>query len=485
MTGALTRRWRAAALAVCLTTLAARPALAHGHLRSSVPANGAVLSTAPSALRLTFTESPELAFTTVELLDPTGQPVALASVALIPDSSRVVVAAIRGPLVAGRYTVRWRTAAKDGHPTSGEFHFSIESGAAGLSVAPAKVAGQAASSPPAAGMSTRGDAVLEQRTGAFDVQSPGYVVVRWILFTAVLIVVGAVAFRFAVLPRVSGAEAVDAAWLADAGRRAAHAGYLAAIAALVASALRLAAQSFALDGAGDRWWPASLGDLLGHSVWGRVWVVSVVAAAGAALAFQRARGGSARAWAGAAAAAVTLAASLGLSGHAASSDRLPALAVVADSLHVIGASGWLGSLLLVVVAGLPAALAASAGPDAGERGVRVARLVQAYSPTALLFAGMVGVTGVFATWLHVASVPALWSTPYGRTLLVKLAVLSVVVATGAYNWLRLRPSLGGSDGPPRLRRSAAMELLVGVLVLLVTAVLVATPTAVEAAVAAR
>ena len=66
-------------------------------------------------------------------------------------------------------------------------------------------------------------------------------------------------------------------------------------------------------------------------------------------------------------------------------------------------------------------------------------------------------------------------------LLLKLAVLSVVAATGAYNWLRVKPTLGDARGATRVRRSASIELTVGLLVLLVTAILVATPTSVDVA----
>ena len=81
------------------------------------------------------------------------------------------------------------------------------------------------------------------------------------------------------------------------------------------------------------------------------------------------------------------------------------------------------------------------------------------------------------------SVSALWQSEYGRTLLLKLGILSVVAGTGAYNWLRVKPALGSIEGAVRIRRSATLELAVGVLVLVVTAVLVATPTPMDAAMA--
>src|SRR5439155_21438921 len=120
----------------------------------------------------------------------------------------------------------------------------------------------------------------------------------------------------------------------------------------------------------------------------------------------------------------------GFSGHAVSVPRLVARSVAADGFHVIGASGWLGTLFLVVFAGLPAARMR----DKDQRAAHVARLVTAFSPVALSFAALAAATGVFASWLHLPSVSALWQTPYGQALLRKLVILSGAAATGFYNW---------------------------------------------------
>ena len=115
----------------------------------------------------------------------------------------------------------------------------------------------------------------------------------------------------------------------------------------------------------------------------------------------------------------------------------------------------------------------------GARGAAVARLVHAFHPAALAFAGLAVVTAVLAGWLHVGLGSALWESAYGRTLLIKLAILSVVVATCAYNWLRVKPALCDDIGVRRVRRSAAVGIAVALLVLVVTAVLVATPPPTE------
>jgi len=110
-----------------------------------------------------------------------------------------------------------------------------------------------------------------------------------------------------------------------------------------------------------------------------------------------------------------------------------------------------------------------------RRGETVASLVHAFSPAALAFAAIVALTGLLATWAHLGFTSALWTTSYGRTLLLKLAILAALAAAGAWNWKRVKPALGDEAGAARLRRSVRLELGFGVLVLLVTAILVATP----------
>ena len=257
---------------------------------------------------------------------------------------------------------------------------------------------------------------------------------------------------------------------------AASVGLGASVTLLAVALLRLVAQSVAMHGAADAFDATFVSTMLANTIWGWGWILQVVATIVAIAAFRSARRArSVVGWSIATVACAALALTPALSGHAAAAPRLTGLAIALDTLHVIGAAGWLGSLLLVVVAGIPVAMRV----DQGRRGAVVARLVSAFSPTALIFAGIVVVTGLFAGWLHIGFSAALWESAYGRTLLIKLGILSVVMATGAYNWLRVRPALGDDLGARRIRRSATVEVGVAVLVLIATAVLVATPPPME------
>lgn len=448
---------------------------AHGVLQSSVPANGAHLNAVPRELRLSFTEAPQLALARVQLTGPDGRAVTLGALSIAPESPRTLLASIAGPLQGGSYTVAWQVAGADGHPVRGTFRFVVAPGAAGLTSSSSANKEQAGQRSDSAAHHAPVSMPLSQ--GAFDAESPGYVVVRWILYAALLTVIGAVAFRGAVLSLLRRRPGVTSSEIREPARRAAVVGEIAAWVLALAVVARLVAQSLALHGPGNVADPVLLRTMVFGTGWGASWLLQAGAAVVTLVAFRFARRPDrvtmARAsWGLAAVAAVALAFSAALGSHAAASPRYSTLAMVVDSLHVLGASGWLGSLFVLVAAGLPAAWSM---PET-RRAQAVADLVNAFSPTALLFAGIVAATGVFAAWLHIGSFGALWTSSYGKLLLLKLAILALVAGTGAYNWLRVRPALGGVEGGARIRRSASAELLIGALVLLVTAILVATPT---------
>lgn len=458
---------RVALIAFMLVLLFPGLALAHLGLASSTPKEGAHLGVAPRELRLRFTEAVEASVARLRLLGPNGTEVAISAVRSLPDSGQVIIADITGALEAGTYTVEWQVIGRDGHPVRGTIPFVIAPGATGVGAAVTPSASDT--------MSTQHHDPTSMPTGeGFGAESIGYVIVRWLQFTALLLVIGTVAFAFVVLGLLRRTEP-DTDTVSLMRTRAAAVGLWASVALLAVTFLRLMAQSFAMHGPGQAFSASFVGSMLTNTVWGWGWILQLIAVVLAIAAFILARREKSAGWALAAVACVALAMTPALSGHAASAPRYNGLAIASDTLHVIGAAGWLGSLLLLLAVGIPVAMRRAEG----QRGATVARLVNAFSPTALGFAGLAVLTGVFSGWLHIGLSSALWQSDYGRTLLIKLAILSVVIATGAYNWLKVKPALGDDLGAQRIRRSATVEVAVGVLVLIVTAVLVATPPPME------
>jgi len=177
---------------------------------------------------------------------------------------------------------------------------------------------------------------------------------------------------------------------------------------------------------------------------------------------------AARRWRGAWSAAAIFAYVLGvtpaLAGHAAASPNFTRFMIGTDFLHVLGGASWLGTLFAVIVVGVPV----SWRLDGFERWSSVASLVNSFSPIALASASLVVVSGVVASWVHLDHLSALWQTAYGQVLLLKLCLVAITLTIGAYNFRRVQPQLVAEVGSTHLRRSAAIELSVGFLILVVT-----------------
>ena len=443
-------------------------ARAHERLVSSSPSAGDTLAVAPTELRLTFSSRVQLAFSGLELLGPDGRPIPLGTLHSPADSATVLVAAVMQPLAPGSYTVAWRTGGADGHPVRGRFEFVVAGPAAqGTAANTSEASADSSARSGAAGAHAghANDTIPPAGESDTSTDSPLQTAVRWITFLTLIGVIGVAAFRWLVLRGVAPTASAELVTRGERGARTI--GLALGAVLLVAVFARLAAQWAALGG-GELHVPMM--EVLTTTVWGWGWLLqlagTLAALAGLALAL-RSRAG----WGIVLVAALLLALSPALSGHAAATGSLAPVTIAADALHVLGAGTWIGSLLLLVLAGLPAALAL---PSA-DRGAAAARLVNRFSPVALGAATTLILSGAVSAWAHLGSLDALLGTTYGRTLVVKLALVALVVALGAFHWRRARPALGSEDSARRLRRSAGAELGIAAIVLLVTAILVATP----------
>lgn len=453
-------------LAACILAFHPGRASAHPFLRRSSPAASDTLATGPSQLRLVFSEPIELRFTRVQLLGPTGPLGSLGPLRTVPDSLGTILAGIDGVLAAGRYVVRWQVAGDDGHIVRGEFAFTV---------LPKPARGEAAGGIPAPHDPTSPGmphtAPAPDRDG-FDAGSPVFVALRWVMYLGLLGIIGSVVFQGIVLALVRRRGGEAGQRLAEAVRaRAGGVGRAAAVVLLLSVPGRLIAQSVAMHGSAESFDVTLVTGMLAHTMWGWSWLAQLGAGILAYAALRRAsrdQGG----WGLAAVAAVVLAFTPAFAGHAIAAERWIPVAVLSDGIHVLGAAGWLGTLAVLVIVGLPAALRM----EEPDRGPAAADLVNAFSPVALVCAGTAAATGVLAAVIHIGRVPDLWGTTYGRVLLLKLAILSVVAGTGAFNWRKVRPVLGDALGARRISRSATIEVAVATAVLLVTAILVALPT---------
>lgn len=151
------------------------------------------------------------------------------------------------------------------------------------------------------------------------------------------------------------------------------------------------------------------------------------------------------------------------------------IAQMVNPLHILGASLWMGSLLILVTCGVSCLMHRRVATEERERAVAV--MVKRFSLLALPSATLLGVTGVITGWTHIhGELDVLWTSAYGQVLLVKLGLVLVVLGLGAWNWRRVGPALGKDGGARRIRGTAISELGFAALVLVATGVLVSTPS---------
>lgn len=464
------------ALGVAVLTMATpRVAWAHAHLVKSSPAANSHLSQSPGVVKLWYSEAADPTLTTVSITRPAGTRASLGKVTADPGNPLLLSVTVDAPLAPGRYTLAWRAVAKDdGHPSSGTFSFVIDSSAATMSGTSAATTDSAHHDSSNATMAGAASATTSAPAQGMSVEAPSYVIARWLNFVALLMVVGAAAFIALVLPRVECEPGVATALDSRATQQAAKLGLAAGVLFLVTSVCRLYAERAVIGG------NTPMGTILG-SFWGRMWITQAVIALLVCVAFAAARGArrGGPAWLFVAIVSVALAATPAFSGHAIAAPGNKGISVILDVIHIVAAGAWLGGLLTLVLVGVPAALSVSnSTAEAPGALPLVARLVNAFSPLALTFAGLVVATGLVAAWMRLGSIGALFDSGYGTVLLVKLAFVLLVVAGGAFNWLRMRDALAhretGTSSVGVFRRSAWFELTAGLLVIAATAVLVAT-----------
>jgi putative copper export protein len=98
-----------------------------------------------------------------------------------------------------------------------------------------------------------------------------------------------------------------------------------------------------------------------------------------------------------------------------------------DEDHMLASALWGGGLITLCTVMLPGVVKL---PERRRLTAEVARRFSTLAGVAL--AGVL-LTGLYNAWLQVGTISAMWETPYGRMLLVKLLLVCPVLAFGASN----------------------------------------------------
>ena len=452
-------RRRAAALLALLAGWAvlavagAAPALAHATVVSTDPSDGARLQAAPAKVSITFSESVSVRSGYLKVVDAAGKQVSAGNPT---GAGRQVSVALRSGLGDGSYIASYRIVSADSHPIGGAFSFVVGNGP--LIAATGSVVG-----------------------GTTDpVVDAVFKVARWVSFAGVVLFGG---LAFLVLCWPAGRADPRA-------RRLVWTGW-GGIAAGAVVGLLLEGPYAAGTGLRDALRP-SLVDATLSTTYGRMLCARLVllgALAWLAVRLLRDPDGQlertrARDEDLAAIAGLGVLATYGGVGHAAAGTQ-PTLALLSDTTHLAAGAVWIGGLVMLAACLLP-----------GRRTDELAEALPRFSRIAIGAVVALALTGTYQAWREVAPLPALWSTGYGRLLLLKIAGFLLLVGLGnlsrlAVNRRYVRPvahAMSTSDTAEltrseedrmlgRLRASVGLELLVAATVLAVTALLVSTAPA--------
>ncbi|MGI5194310.1 copper resistance CopC/CopD family protein [Streptomyces sp. CA-288835] len=402
-------------------------ASAHATLTGNEPADVSVLKTAPKQVTLTFSEGVSLSGGSLRVLSPKNLRVDRGTVTRAGGKADTARVTLSGKLPEGTYTVSWRVVSADGHPISGAFTFSIGEPSAGSAIAPS------AEPPDDTAASRLYDTVRYVAYGglALLIGVALFILGCWPAGAGLrplrrLLLVGwrALFVSTVVLLLLRGpyetgrglTAVFDLSLLGQTitGRSGLALGarlLLLAVAAILAArwATRLrggsdgSGESAAADAAAPTYAPsAPRADAADRPAGERQFGSGVY---GAGVLF-----------------AVGLTLTWAVAEHAATGLQVP-LAIPVSVLHLLAMAVWLGGLLALAVA-LFRAPAGTVIPAAAV--ARFSRL--AFTAVVVLVA-----TGVYQSWRQIGSMEALATTEYGRLLTYKIAAVILVLTAAAFS----------------------------------------------------
>ena len=414
------RGWLALGAAVAVALLVPAAASAHATIAAAFPETQSTIGTAPTEIRLRFNEAVTITPNAIQVFAPDGK--VLSGTAKLSPDGHVVTARVSRLRRGSAFTVRWRVTGQDGHSPAGVYTFGI-----GVKAPPPFEAVGAS------GTTWKDD------------------VARWGLFAALALVIGPLLFRLVIL-RGAVPPALEHRFhlLTTVATFSAINVGIAAFVIRASNALQLPfgdliygdLQPFAQKTrAGEAFLVMTfgLGTVAGLLLLG--WVFDRLDLRWPALLLS-----------------VALASGLSFSGHQATEPNSTWLSEIADWLHLLAASVWVGGVVTLAFVVWPLA------PRLRRRAFL------GFSRIAVVLVGVMVLAGAYLALVRLPEVSDLWQTRYGQLLLVKSAIVFLALSWGGFHHTFVRPRLEAGE-QPRVRPSLIGESTVAIVVLLAAAVL--------------
>jgi copper transport protein len=439
-----------------------RPSGAHGYIVRSIPQDRSILSRAPSRIQIWFTENLEPGFSNLSLTNERGEAIPLEDSGVVPTNPTQLAARIPSALPNGAYVLTIRAAfASDGHVGTETLVFWV-------------------------GQQT--NAALPASSGTAQTL-PDEVVWRGLTLIALSVLFGALLlYQTVLLPGWGNPRYAMGGLPPRVMGRLNRLLWAAIVVAMLGTVLALLQQSavlFNTDVSGvlrsGLWSVALRGTQFGDMLQVRIGLIMLIAGiqVGVHYTSRRRPAFVMPLYIANTFFAALLLGTMSASSHAAGSTLWPVPSVAVDWMHLLATGAWVGGLS-ALAALLPVALAPL---SAGERQAALLAVLRRFSATGAAALALLIVTGLYSALIHLRQPSDLPSTGYGQTLLFKLLLILPLVVIGLYHHVSvtngrlaaLAARVRFSQRVSGLAASVRAESLFGVGVVLLAAVLTATP----------
>ena len=170
---------------------------------------------------------------------------------------------------------------------------------------------------------------------------------------------------------------------------------------------------------------------------------------------------------------VVLLVSLAWISHAAAAGVQP-IGLTSDALHLCAAGAWIGGLV-------PLAICLTLARVSSAIATSVPLIVGRFSTLSLCSVSALVASGVCNSWLLVGSIPAFFTTDYGRLLLLKLGLFGTLIGFAVRNRVLIKAAASTNQTHfgflQQLRRGVISEICMGAAVVVIVACLGVTPPA--------
>src|SRR3982751_609756 len=253
-------------------------ALAHARLLRSDPAEGSRI-VSPQWIILWFSERPEITLSSAVLKDQSGKDFPVGPWKARADNPRAMTIPVVETLAPGTYTLAWRTAASDGHPSRGTFSFTVVAAPPVIGAAPPRASagnlGQPEQPDTAPTLSSESTDDTDQAWSTISSLA------RAVSFAGILLVIGVTVFNILV---VSRCPQIGSDLVGRMESRAGIVGTAASILVLLGAFGRLKLESMMMADMPDMK-TMTMSDMAAHTRWGFALELQIIAASLALIAF--------------------------------------------------------------------------------------------------------------------------------------------------------------------------------------------------------